>query len=167
MDTSIDARLTRLEAIEAVKQLKARYLNACDKKDIERMRSCFAEGEVHIDYGAVGSFTHRDGLIGIFEKMGGGENIIDLHHGQNAEIEVQDATHASADWGLFFYQIDTKTQQLSQLGGHYQDEYVKVEGQWRISSTTFRVHSSYVAKLSDGEQAQQLQVLFAGGQPTF
>lgn len=167
MDTSIEARLSRLEAIEAIKQLKARYLNACDKKDIERMRSCFAEGDVHIDYGAIGIFTHRDGLIEIFEKMGGGANIVDLHHGQNAEIEIQDATHASADWGLFFYQIDTDTQQIAQLGGHYQDKYQKIDGQWRISSTIFTVHSSYMAKLSNVDQTQQLQVLFAGGQPSF
>jgi len=165
MNTSTEARLSRLEAIESIKQLKARYFNACDKKDSERMRNCFAEGEVHIDYGAIGCFTHRDGLIDIFEKMGGGDNIIDLHHGQNAEVEVQDATHARADWGLFYYQIDTKTQQLSQLGGHYQDEYQCIEGQWKISSTIFRVHSSYIAKLADGDQALQLQVLFAGGQP--
>jgi hypothetical protein len=99
--------------------------------------------------------------------MGGGANIIDLHHGQNAEIEVLDATRARADWGLFFYQIDTQTQQLNQLGGHYQDEYQCIKGQWKITSTIFRVHSSYISKLADGEQAQQLQVLFAGGQPAF
>jgi len=167
MDTSIEARLARLETIEIIRQLKARYFNACDKKDSERMRNCFAEGEVHIDYGAIGCFNHRDGLIDIFEKMGGGANIIDLHHGQNAEIDVLDASHARADWGLFFYQIDTESQQLSQLGGHYQDEYQCIEGQWKITSTIFRVHSSYIAKLADGAQAQQLQVLFAGGQPAF
>ena len=47
-------RLDRLEAIEAIQTLKARYLSACDSKSVDIIRDCFIDGEILIDYGAVG-----------------------------------------------------------------------------------------------------------------
>ena len=36
----LEARMSRLEAIEAIKNLKARYWYCCDHKDVEGVRSC-------------------------------------------------------------------------------------------------------------------------------
>ena len=47
--TALEASHQRLQDIEAIKQLKAQYLNACDRQDPEAVRGCFAEGEVIID----------------------------------------------------------------------------------------------------------------------
>ena len=38
------ARVQRLEDTEAIRRLKARYLNACDSQQPESARDCFAEG---------------------------------------------------------------------------------------------------------------------------
>jgi hypothetical protein len=83
---------------------------------------------------------------------------VDLHHGQNAEIDITGADTAKAIWGLYFYQIDTSTRVLTQLGGRYEDEYRRVNGKWQISRTVFHVYSSVMSQL-DG---QQQQMLFAG-----
>ena len=37
-----ERRLARLEALEAIRLLKHRYLNACDLKEVETVRDCFA-----------------------------------------------------------------------------------------------------------------------------
>jgi len=63
-----------------------------------------------------------------------------------------------AIWGLYFYQIDTSTRILTQLGGRYEDEYRRVDGKWQISRTVFVVFSSIMSQI-DG---QQQQMLFAG-----
>ncbi|NNE58481.1 MAG: nuclear transport factor 2 family protein, partial [Hellea sp.] len=83
---SIEQRLARLEAESDIRRLKARYLNACDRKDVEAVRYCFAPDAV-IDFPPLGSFD-VDGLIGIFTQMAVSTSIIDSHHGHNGEITV-------------------------------------------------------------------------------
>lgn len=158
---TLEQRLQRLEDIEAIRRLKARYFHACDRKQLADIRDCFCNGEVLIDYGQLGVFTHRDELLVLFEEKACHDYIIDLHHGQNAQIEWHNESEASALWDLFFYQVDTSTNILTQLGGFYQDAFVKQNGEWRIRQTRFEVTSSYVCQVNEG----QLQVLFAGGKP--
>lgn len=157
-EESLLHRVQRLEDIEAIRRLKARYFNACDRKDVDAIRSCFVEGPVHIDYGVVGVFADREGLLKVFVEKGCHPHVVDLHHGQNAEIDIIGADSAKAAWGLYFYQIDTSTRMLTQLGGRYEDEYRRVGGQWQISRTVFVVFSSIMSQI-DG---QQQQMLFAG-----
>lgn len=157
-DQSLLDRVQRLEDIEAIRRLKARYFNACDRKEVDDIRACFVEGPVHIDYGIVGVFADREGLIKVFVDKGCHPYVVDLHHGQNAEIDITGADTAKAIWGLYFYQIDTSTRVLTQLGGRYDDEYRRINGKWQISRTVFHVYSSVMSQL-DG---QQQQMLFAG-----
>lgn len=161
MSETLTARLEKLEAIEAIKQLKARYLSACDRKQTEVIRSCFVDGPVTIDYGAVGQFEHREGLIETFNRLGNHDYIVDMHHGQNPQIDVLSSTSARASWQLYFHQINTQENTVTQLGGFYEDEYVFEDGSWLISSTVFTVTSSVVTQLSEGKP----NVLFAGGTP--
>ena len=51
------SRLQQLEAVEAIRNLKSRYLSACDKKDVATIRDCFIDEEMVIDYGPV-NFEH-------------------------------------------------------------------------------------------------------------
>jgi len=157
-DKSLLDRIRRLEDIESVRRLKARYFNACDRKHVDDIRACFVEGPVHIDYGVVGVFGNREELIKVFVEKGCHPHVVDLHHGQNAEIDITGPDTAKAIWGLYFYQIDTSTRVLTQLGGRYEDEYRRVDGKWQISRTVFVVFSSIMSQI-DG---QQQQLLFAG-----
>lgn len=157
-DQTLLERIQRLEDIEAIRRLKAHYFNACDRKDVDAMRGCFVEGPVHIDYGVVGIFADREGLARVFVEKGCHPHVVDLHHGQNAEIDITGPDSAQAIWGLYFYQVDTQSRVITQLGGVYEDEYRRVDGRWQISRCVFRVISSVMSKL-DG---QQLDVLYAG-----
>lgn len=161
--SDLEQRIERLEAIEAIKCLKAKYLHACDRKDIEGIRNCFAEGEVVIDYGAVGTFNNREQLIAVFQEMAASTGVIDAHHGQNPQISVNSSDSANAVWDLYFYQINPETKGITQLAGYYQDKYVKIAGEWKISETVFRVASSFMANY----ESDALKVLFAGAAPSF
>ncbi|NIB42672.1 nuclear transport factor 2 family protein [Pseudomaricurvus alkylphenolicus] len=144
---TIEERLHQLESIEAIKQLKARYLSACDRKQTDIMRDCFVETEAHIDYGNVGQFNHRDGLIDVFNELGNHEYIIDMHHGQNPQIQIIDSNTATGNWQLYFQQINKKENTLTQLGGFYDDIYTYTQEGWRIKSTRFTVTSQLTTAL--------------------
>ncbi len=161
MTATLETRLARLEAIEAIRQLKHRYFRACDTKQVALMRECFADGPMHIDYGAVGIFSHRDDLVALFSKVGCHPHMVEMHHGQNPEISIHGPDFASGTWGLFYYLINTQEQTLTQLGGFYEDEYRREGEAWRISRTVFRVHSMQVHRLEGGH----VYNLLAGSPP--
>lgn len=143
-------RLQRLEDIEAIRQLKARYLHACDRKDVATLRDCFAAGAVSIDYGAIGCFQDRESFVQIFEAMACHSHIIDIHHGHNGQIHWHSSAQASATFDLYFCQINQQTSVMTQLGGYYNDEFRKIDGDWKLVSTQFVVTSTIVNQVEDG-----------------
>jgi hypothetical protein len=158
MSTDIERRLARLEALEAIRALKARYLACCDRKDPAGMRACFADGPVRIDYGAVGHFEDADSLVRLYTEVACHPHMVELHHGMNPQIEVLDADHARGSWSLHYFLINTQANQATQLAGYYEDEYRKVGGAWKISATRFVATSTLVLEL----KADSLKALFAG-----
>lgn len=149
MSLSLEERLARLEAIEAIRQLKHRYLAACDAKDAATMRACFVDGPMHIDYGPVGVFDSADAVVKIFQELGCHPHILEMHHGSNPQIELLAPEHAKASWSLHYQQINTQTQVLTQLGAVYEDEYRLTAAGWRISRTTCRPGSTLVLQLAE------------------
>lgn len=158
--SELESRLQHLEDIEAIRQLKARYLFCCDRKDPDGVRECFAPGEVTIDFGRVGVFTHRDQLVDVFTRLGCVEHVIDMHHGVNPQIELIDDENARGTWGLHYVMINTRDKQLVELGSYYYDEYIKLDGQWKISATRNVVDSTRIMDIS-GETPK---ILFAGSE---
>ncbi|WCD81805.1 nuclear transport factor 2 family protein [Pseudomonas sp. TUM22785] len=138
---SLDARLARLEALETIRLLKHRYFNACDLKQVEVIRACFAEGPIAIDYGPVGCFTERDSFVALYREMACNERVIDLHHGANPEIELVADDEAVGRWALYYFNLDAETGATRQLGGLYEDRYRCIDGEWKIVATVFRAHS--------------------------
>lgn len=170
---SLEQRIQRLEDIEAIKQLKYRYLHACDRRDIDGIRACFADGKVHIDFGQIGVFDNREGLIEVFTQMACHEHVIDTHHAQNPQVELLGETRAKATVDLYFYQVNTQTQVLTMLTGYYTDVYAKqdnasnddVGNKWVIVETTFHPVTSVVQQLTGEPGAHGMQVLMAGRVP--
>ena len=155
---ALQMQIQRLEDIEEIRKLKAAYFHACDQKAIGSIAECFVEDEVWIDYGVVGSFSSREDFILMFEEAACHDHIIDTHHGQNAQISWQSPFKATAISDLYFHQINTKEQTLTQLSGFYEDVFVNNGDGWKIKETIFTVNSSLVSKLDDGN----IEVLFAG-----
>ncbi|MFT4614994.1 MAG: hypothetical protein ACI9NT_002146 [Bacteroidia bacterium] len=158
MADSLEQRIDRLEAIEAIKQLKYRYFHVCDTKQPDCVRECFAPGEIDLRYGRIGDFTDREELVAIFSELACQPHIVEMHHGQNPQITVQGADNATATWGLYYYLIDTRQSTVTQLGGFYDDAYVRLEGRWYISRSCYEVSSTALFDLSEG----LARAIFAG-----
>jgi hypothetical protein len=154
----LEQRIARLEAIEAIKQLKAKYFQACDSKQPSAVRECFVDGAMLIDYGRVGGFTNADDMVAVFEKLACEEHIVEMHHAQNPRISVHSESEASGSWGLYYYLINTRDQTVTQLGGIYEDEYRHMDGDWKISKTVYRVTSTQIMGLGEG----MAKLVFAG-----
>lgn len=159
MSIDLEARLQRLEDVQAIQQLKSRYLFCCDRKDPQGVRDCFAPGAVYIDFGRVGVFTHRDQLVEVFTQLGCVEHVIDMHHGVNPQIELLMPDHARGTWSLHYVMINTRDRQLVELGSYYHDEYIKLDGQWKISRSRAVVDSTRILDIS----SETPRLLFAGG----
>jgi len=129
---SLETRIKRLEAESDIRKLKARYLNACDRKDAVAVRACLAPDAI-IDFPPLGEFD-VDGLIGIFTQMAVSTSIIDSHHGHNAEISV-DGDRADAIWNLGFATINPDDGTFRILSGFYTDRYEKRDGEWLMTYT--------------------------------
>lgn len=156
-----ESRLQALEDLEAIRQLKARYLDACDRKDPDAVRACFVEEAVDIDFGPLGRFNHRDQLVAVYQKFGCHPHILDTHHGSNPQLRLLGPDRACGTWSLFFQQINLQEQRLVQLSVRYEDGYRKVNGAWLIEKTHSVTHSSLALDLSQ----EQLKLLFAAAQP--
>ena len=130
MDTKLEVRIDRLEAESAVRKLKARYLNACDAKNIERIRGCFTP-DAQLVYPPIGEFG-VDGLIEVFSQVAATTPIVDVHQVHNAEIEIE-GDEASALWNLGFSTYDPREGTFRLLASFYHDRYVRTSEGWRIS----------------------------------
>ena len=157
-DLDLAKRIERLEAIEAIRQLKARYFNCCDSRDPEGASQCFADGDVLIDMGHIGLFRHRDQFAALYRAAGCHDYVLDLHHGGNPEIELIDGSHARAVWSLNYRNINTLDRTVTFLSLLYRDEYAKLEGEWKI--VTCRVEYKTALHLSYASGA--LHALLAG-----
>ncbi len=156
---NLEQRVARLEAIEDIKQLKSRYFSACDNKQPEVMRECFAPGKIELDYGRIGCFDDRDEVVAVFTRLACQDHIIEMHHGQNPQVRIDSEDRASGTFGLYYFLIDTRRQLVTQLGGFYEDEFTRIDGEWKISRSHYRVVSTQIFELAEG----LARVIFAGG----
>ena len=130
--SDLEVRIERLEAESDIRKLKARYLNACDAKDVDAIRTCFTE-DAEIEFPPLGSFD-LDGLMGIFNQMAATTPIVDVHHGHNGEIEIDGET-ANGRWNLGFATYDPREKSFRMLASFYEDRYRKTDKGWRICYT--------------------------------
>ena len=150
--------IEELLAIESIRNLKARYLNACDLKDADTLLDCFVDGEVEINYGHIGEFTTREDFVELFLLAADHEHILDMHQGGNAEIEIVSKVSAKARWNFDYRNINTQDESITLASGIYHDEYRWVKGAWKISKTS--VH--YGTALHFSYKGGQVGGLFAG-----
>jgi hypothetical protein len=156
MDTDLKTlaeRVQQLEDVNAIKELKYRYLNACDEKDAQEVTHCFTDGKVDINYGFIGQFDNREDFVALYTRMACNEHIVDMHHAQNPIIQITGADSARGKVALRFFTMNTNDKTCTQMAGHYDDEYKKIDGQWRIIKTHFTARTTEI-KNHSGEYSK-------------
>jgi len=135
--------MSNVEEIEAIKQLKYRYLRAVDLKLWDLLESTFAPNAVAAYDGGNQSHDGRDAIVGWLRGAMDNE-IVTLHQVHHPEIELTSPTTAKGIWYLEDRVINSGTD-LPEMPGrsilsgaaYYSDEYVKIDGDWKISLTGY------------------------------
>jgi hypothetical protein len=149
----LEERLQKLEDDRAIRDLKAKYLRACDLKDPEGVRDCLAPDGAIIAYDGFPPFDNRDDFVAIYAQMGCAPGIFDMHHGANGIIRFESDVRATGLWSLYFHNINLAARSLTQMGVEYQDIYVKADGRWWIAETRTTRHSCLIHSVDDAGQA--------------
>ena len=134
----IAIRLQRLEDIESIKQLKARYCAFCDENyHPQGIASLFTDDGVW-DGGDLGRAEGNAEITKFFEQAPSAFSFA-IHNVMNPIIEV-DGDRATGRWYLLQPLIrrsrDGKERAMW-LAGRYEDEYVRIGPEWKFKRLKF------------------------------
>ena len=130
-----EREISRLEDIEAIKRLKYKYFRTLDYKRWNEMAECFADDATTSYYDERYQPQGVDEIISFLSHAMGRATLFGIHHGHHPEIEITSDTTARGTWFLYNYMIDARDNINMLLAAVYDDEYVKVNGQWKIKHT--------------------------------
>ena len=141
LEVELGHRVARLEAIEEIKRLKARYCAYCDDNyDPDGIASLFIEDGVW-DGERFGRHVGR-GQIKAFFKSISGEIVFAAHLALNPIIEVEDESHATGQWRLIMpatVRTDGRNE-ARWLVAAYVESYARVNGVWLFQSMHVHVN---------------------------
>jgi len=126
----LEARIRVLEDIEAIKKLRARYCFYADDFKQDEWVSLFAE-DAKVDFGLMGTYEGKEGITAFFRDVVAVSGSFYLHMCHNPFIEV-DGDRARGRWYFEVPATLRGTEQALWLGGKYEEEYVKVRGEWKF-----------------------------------
>ena len=135
--SDLERRIQRLEDIEAIKKLKARYADACDRNyDADTLASLFAEDAIW-DGGLFGVHNGREKIRTFFQGVSS-DITFAMHYMMNPIIEV-DGDEGTGEWYLF--QTCTFNGDQAIFGAaRYDEQYRRIDGRWlfwRLKLTSF------------------------------
>lgn len=151
---SVEQRLRRLEDVEEIKKLKARYCQACDggwdgraSHDYEKIVALFAQDGVW-DGGVYGRREGRDAIRDYYRHNP--EVPFAFHLLTNPIIEVN-GDHATGQWHLLIFLTQADGSALL-VGGVFDDEYTRSAEGWGIKRSRFSlaVNTTYSGQWSAG-----------------
>lgn len=140
---TIEERIARLEDIEAIRCLQAKYQRCLDTRDFDGLAECFTEDVVSSYGNGAMSYDGREAVIGFLRKaMTLKMPSSHLIHG--GEIDVKDAEHASAKWYLEDFLLHQKYKVKLHGTAIYEVDYLKADGTWRIKAIGYKRCYEYV-----------------------
>ena len=146
MSRELEARIRMVEDIEEIKNLQARYAYLIDTVQMEKVADQFADDFV-AEY-TTSTFTNKAEMAE-FLKATAARNSMWAHQILMPLIEV-DGDKATGTWYVFgpFTAIMPQGQVPGWFQGKYENEYVRVEGKWKISH--LRYMGNFMTPYEDG-----------------
>ena len=139
---SLEATLRELTDLEAIRDLARRYAHCVWRQDVDGAVGLFAEDGV-MDTGDRPPIRGRAALLEAYQGMVGGSDLLPFVH--NHVIDLH-GDHAS---GNCYLDLRGSLEGRSMIGaGYYDDEYVRVDGEWKFRSR--KLTMSHFVPLSQG-----------------
>jgi hypothetical protein len=146
-----------LQEIEAIKRLKYKYMRCLDNKLWEEMAECFAENATCSYSGGKYEFSGRETILNFFRESMDPAHILSSHTVHHPEIDVTSETTATGIWRLEDVYIDDKQGFAIQGAAWYRDEYVKLDGGWKLQHTGYKRTWEEMVVRKDDERLSMLQ----------
>lgn len=139
---TLEDRLRRLEDLEAIRALDARYTRVLDANDWDGLMDCFTpDGEFHgLDHA-----KGHDELQPFFAGLAAGGLTEFWHHVSNLEIDLDGDIARSSS---LLWQPCVQNGEPYVAAGRYTDVVVRDGGRWRYRSRT--IDFSYFVPLTQG-----------------
>jgi hypothetical protein len=128
---------TKLLEIEAIRQLKYRYMRGIDEKLWDQIEACFVPEATCAYSGGKYAFEGRDAIMKFLTESMARPTFLSSHRIHQPEIELQSETSATGTWALDDYVIDEQYGLTIHGAAFYRDRYEKRDGAWKI------VHTGY------------------------
>lgn len=149
----LEARIRRIEDIEAIRKLKATYCDLVDAglgdpANLEALLSHFTK-DAKLDFG-MGEASRHEGVDGarlFFGKLVGPSITFCMHMLHNSFIEV-DGDRAKGRWYFEVPAVDAASGKAQWMAGRYNEEYAREGGEWKFSAMA--VQWSFVAPYDAG-----------------
>ena len=85
---NIIARIEAIQAVNDIKNLKFKYLNACDSKKPNDILECFDSKKVYIDFEDFGIFSSAQDMVEKYKLYSCHTHLIEQHSGKNQIIKL-------------------------------------------------------------------------------
>jgi hypothetical protein len=126
-----------LVEIELIKRLKYKYMRCLDQKRWDEMAECFTDDAVAEYSGGKYTYEGRDAILGFFRVAMGSTSFLSSHRVHHPEIDLTGPATATGTWALEDVVVDASRDFSLRGAAFYTDEYVKVDGRWRIRRTSY------------------------------
>jgi uncharacterized protein (TIGR02246 family) len=127
-----------LVEIEAIKQVKYRYLRAVDTRDWDLLASTLtADATCAYSSGKI-SYQGRDAIVEFLRSSMPAGDMLTSHKVHHPEITLTSPETAEARWGLEDVVIILSAKLTLRGAAFYEDRMVKADGRWQIHHTGYR-----------------------------
>ncbi len=150
--------MSQLEELEAIKQVKYRYLRFIDCKQWTELRDVFTEDvTVTYDKGRY-SADGLDAVIGFLRGTLERTDVASMHQVHCPELEITSSTTAKGVW--YFHDHVVNPGEVSggmpghsilQGAGFYEDVYIKIAGEWKIKHTGYERTFELIIPFKEGD----------------
>ena len=134
----LEAKIKVLEDIEAIKRLKGKYGYFVDTRNWQEFMNLVMDDAIW-DFGALGVYKGKDEILRFTRDIIMDTYSFMMHTFYNLYIDVKGDT-ATGEWYFLVPATNAKEKRAVWLAGEYEEEYVKVNGEWKFKKVIGKVH---------------------------
>ncbi len=138
-----------VDDLESIKRLKYRYVRLIDTKEWDELETLFVPDATATYSDGKYSFEGRDAIMSFLRESMASTNMLTSHKVHQPEIDV-DGESATAIWALEDVVIHLDYNLRISGAAFYRDEYVRVNGEWKIKHTGYeRIYEEMQPRAED------------------
>ncbi|MDX3641720.1 nuclear transport factor 2 family protein [Streptomyces sp. MB09-02B] len=145
MGETIEARLQRLEDIESLRQLKAKYTWLLDHKQWDEWADCFSPD---FTFETGGNQLPLDTFVSVVSNNL--QPLVTSHQLHQFKVEITSATTATGVWWLRDHLVHPGNGSEFRGRAYYHEKYLKEAGEWKISASVLEYVNSEGRVLTPG-----------------